>query len=187
MKKSIFFFPVLLIWLCCNEPVELKTYTIKGYIGLEQQIQNIEPFSISLYENDILVATSTSPEFEFHALKAGNSYTLIPESNLNDHIGISTLDLVMIDNYIAGTTIFNPFQVVAADMNQDGIVDVTDKSLLFSCMTASEGCNGHRFVTPDYNGAGQGFIDQITIDHINDDHQVQFYGIKVGDISSVIH
>jgi len=187
MKKLFFCSSLLAIILSCSDPVELKTYSIKGYIGLDQQVQNIEPFTIRLYQNDLLIATSNSPEFEFKALKEGENYTIIPESNEPSYNGLSTLDLTLVNNYIAGTDSFTPFQFVAADMNKDGIVDATDKDLLFTCVVNNIGCNGHRFVTPDYTPQGVGHVDQIIFEHLNADQQVQFFGIKIGDVSGVTH
>ncbi len=187
MKKLGFLLFALTIILRCSDPVELKTYSITGFIGLDQQVQHIDPLVIRLYQNDQLIQTSTSPEFEFNALKEGENYTIVPESSESAYVGLSALDLTLMDDYINGTNSFTPFQFIAADMNKDGKVDETDKELLFNCMINHTGCNGHRFITPDYTPEGQGHADQITFDHLMADQQVQFIGIQIGDISGITH
>ena len=184
MKISIFVLTLLTILVSCNEPVEFKSYSIKGYIGLDQNIQDITPIAIKLYQNDILIATSNSTEFEFNALKAGDNYTLVPESNEPSGNGLSTLDLILLNNFIAGSTQPTSFQFIAADMNKDGILDASDQTLISSCIVSNTGCLGHRFVTPDYTLQGNGSKDQITFTQLDANQEVQLYGIKIGDISS---
>ena len=187
MKTSIFIAVLLTILISCNEPVEFKSYSIKGYIGLDQNVQDIEPITIKLYQNDILIATSVASEFEFNALKGGEDYTLVPESNEPSKNGMSTLDLILLDNFITGVGHYTPFEFIAADMNKDGVLDASDKDLLSSCILSSAGCSGHRFVTLDYSLEGAGHADQITFDNLSSNQEVQFFGIKIGDISSQTH
>lgn len=184
MKNFIILSTLLFLIYSCNEPVEFKTYTIKGYIGFDHHIQDITPIAIKLYQNDILIATSNAAEFEFNALKAGDNYILVAESNEPSKNGLSTLDLILLNNFISGSTHPTPFEFIAADMNKDGILDANDQNLLSTCMVSDIGCSGHRFVTPDYSLAGTGYVDQITFDHLDANQEVQLYGIKIGDISS---
>ena len=187
MKTSIIVVALLTILISCNEPVEFKSYSIKGYVGLDKNVQDIEPFIIKLYQNDILIATSVSTEFEFDALKGGEDYTLVPESNEPSKNGMSTLDLVLLDNFITGVGHYTPFEFIAADMNKDGVLDANDKELLSSCVLSNASCSGHRFVTPDYTLEGAGHADQINFDNLSANQEVQFFGIKIGDISSQTH
>jgi len=71
--------------------------------------------------------TDTKGDYIFNQMSSEGNYVIKPEKN-DQHInGISTLDLVMIQQHILGVRPFtSPYQLLAADANNDGKVSAAD-------------------------------------------------------------
>ncbi|MEP6796228.1 MAG: dockerin type I domain-containing protein [Saprospiraceae bacterium] len=173
---------------CLTE--EANVYSVKGFIGNNPDVLNfeIENSTIGLYEGDRLIATSEIKNgiFSFENLKENKTYTVIPPLLKDSRNGLSSLDIVKVENYIAGTNELNIYEKLAADVNKDGLINQIDLDQMRSCIIQSVDCHGWRYYTSDYDGKGHGSLDQMTFPHIFADHNVTFRMVKLGDINCTI-
>lgn len=120
-------------------------------------------------------------------------YTIIPEKNMNPLNGVDIEDAVAIAQHVLGIkTISNPYQLIAADINQSCDLTMTDVTHLMQVIT--EPWNGFdkntswRFVTSDYtlppNKFPCGFPASVYYSGIPADPAVaRFVGVKIGDVT----
>ena len=179
---SLLFFAFL---LACQHD-EVNTYSIKGFIGYHNYVfpDEIENSTVKLLEGDQLIATSgiVNGNFLFENVREGRNYTVLPESLDGDRTGVSALDLVMVEHYINGTGTLSAFQKISADMNKDNVIDQTDLDLIRNCILGNQ-CSTWRFVTEDYDGNGNGKVDQYPITNLMSDQEVNFIPVRPGDVS----
>ncbi|MFZ1677481.1 MAG: dockerin type I repeat-containing protein [Saprospiraceae bacterium] len=169
----------------CQTEQAKNTYTISGKIIFPGYINSVIPFQVNLISNNQIIATSTNEIFTFSGLEEGQSYTISPQAD-DSRNGVTTLDRVLIEKYINGEIELDPFQKLAADVNRDNAIDQTDIDLLINCIMADT-CFSWRFYTEDYDGNGNGYIDQYTIDNLTSDMEVNFLPIKLGDVNGTAH
>ena len=147
----------------------------------------------NLEEYPILDMTDENGEFAFDENPLSENYR-IQASMVDDAInGVSTLDAVLIQRHILALANFdNPHKIIAADINNDATVKVSDilelRRLILGITDRFPNNESWRFVR-----ASQNFIDEANpfpfiemIDLINlMDNQMQenFIGIKTGDVN----
>ena len=68
----------------------------------------------------------------------------------------------------------------------DGLIDENDLAQISTCILSNKDCPGWRFVSPDFDGQGSGYIDIYTIDKLFADHHIPFVPIKLGDVNGTI-
>ena len=107
-----------------------KPLTIGGSIGTVSNTM-MNAVSVYLTEEGALEAktkmTNTNGEFVFSQMAPTGNYFIKPEKNDNHLNGVSTLDLVLIQQNILGLKPFtSPYQYLAADANNDNKVAASD-------------------------------------------------------------
>ena len=188
MNKLFTFILIAVFFVSCEDDLVKRTYTIKGVIGSEVWPVIInDNLIIKLISDDQIIAVSNKREFQFDNLKEGENYSIVPELDLPGKEGISTLDMVKIDNYLLGTHPLDPFQKLAADVNMDDQINLEDKELIRLCIVGGRCIASWRFVSPDYDGAGNGFVDQYVVTRLISDHEINFLPLKVGDVNNTIN
>ena len=104
--------------------------SIGGHISTEKDaMMNAVPVYLSDEGTTInkMLKTDNKGSFTFNQLSASSGYLIKPEKNDNHLNGISTLDLVMIQQHILGVKPFtSPYQYLAADANNDNKVTAGD-------------------------------------------------------------
>jgi hypothetical protein len=105
--------------------------------------------------------------------------------NANPNNGISTLDLVLINKHIIGTGIFTTkIQLLAADLNGNGIVSVSDLVMIraFILGVASNFVNykNYRLFSYDLDKSSKDELFSFLIDK---DKKLNFAIVKTGDVS----
>src|SRR5690625_6769259 len=96
--------------------------------------------------------------------------------------GVSTFDLVLIQNHILNKEkLKDPYQLIAADVNNNGVIDPGDiielqRGILRPDFYFSNN-ESYRFIEP-VSGKGSAEIKDIT-----QDQEVDFIGIKIGDVN----
>ncbi len=192
MNRNQLFFILLLgvsISGCTSSIDDIKnTYTISGRVGYEgfDGISGLKDFTVYLFSNNQIIASSHDEVFSFPGLEEGKSYTIIPRSLDFSRNGISTLDYVKVGYYIAGEARFSPFQRLAADMNSDNVIDERDLIQMRLCIVGAGQCPSYRFASEDYDGHGIGYVDQYTISHLDADTEANFIPVKIGDVNNTI-
>jgi len=122
------------------------------------------------------------------------TYKVTPSKNINPLNGVTTFDLVIIQNFILGKHTFDsPYKLIAADVNKTGTVTVSDilelRKLLLSDITDFTRNTAWRFIPADYEfpNPANPFLEEFpesTTLTINDKNLVaDFIGVKIGDVN----
>ncbi len=168
---------------------------VYGFVHNPQNttLQNIE-LKLKTNENEKIAITNADGRYEFNNLAEDESYRL--ESNMDTRylLGVTTLDIVLIQKHLLGIKHFTkPYQYIAADVNNS------------QSITASDILNIRKLilgVTNDFNGESKSWAvvkesdninnnndilhtqyNKIVIDKSSFDKNVSLVGIKMGDIN----
>jgi photosystem II stability/assembly factor-like uncharacterized protein len=156
--------------------------------------------------NDILIETeSTIPldaytdaagEYELTSFFSGEDYTIAPSKNDLPLNGISTLDLILINQHILGINYLDsPYKLIAADVNNTGSISTLDmikiRKLILSVDLDFGSLNSWRFIPADHTFANPsapwegGFpetIEIVSLPAVGLSDQ-DFIAIKMGDVN----
>ncbi|MFK7982331.1 MAG: PKD domain-containing protein, partial [Saprospiraceae bacterium] len=121
-------------------------------------------------------------------------YEITPTKNINPLNGVTTFDLVIIQNYILGKQKFDsPYKLIAADVNKTGTVTVSDilelRKLLLSDITDFTKNTAWRFIPTDYefpnpeNPFQEAFPESTTLTVTDKNLTADFIGVKIGDVN----
>ena len=135
--------------------------------------------------------TNDNGTFAF-TVNAERNYVVTPSKDGDDLNGISTLDLVLIQKHILGLkTIDNPYLLLAANINSDDNVSASDILKLRRLILGSTDDLGDSwlFINKEYQfeNPTKPYMENIPKEvAINSDNDVNidFYGIKMGDINN---
>lgn len=180
--------------ICSNEPGGLTSCAtlvcgIGGSIGetnfkFDVSAPNLPPFSLFEIGG---CASLNQP------LPANSVVTITPSNDADPLNGVSTYDLVLIDQFIHGVNQFsNPYQWIAADANNDKVIDTFDiiecKKLILGIYSQLPNNSSWRFVVKSYvlplpNPLSAPFPESITF-NINDPAiNTDFVGVKICDVN----
>lgn len=142
----------------------------------------------------MLYQTDANGTFRFHGLQTGHDYTLIPRLDEQPLNGVSTFDLVLIQRHILGDApLTNPYQLIAADVNNSGHVTTLDliqlRKLVLNVDQAFTNNTSWRFVDADYrfpdptNPWIEPFPEIRNINDLEGEMVSDFIAIKIGDVN----
>ena len=78
-------------------------------------------------DNASVLTTDDDGQFIFENIASGSNFSLIPEKDYFHLNGVSTFDLVLINQHILGTEILSdPYTIIAADANQSNSITTLD-------------------------------------------------------------
>lgn len=129
------------------------------------------------------------------SLPIGGNYRITPYLDDNPLNGVSTYDLVLISHHFTGQAPFNsPYKIIAADADQNGIIDQTDSielhKLILGIYTDLPNNTSWRFVRADYvfpdpqNPFEPPFPESAVTGVLTGDiDSVDFIGVKIGDVN----
>jgi hypothetical protein len=139
--------------------------------------------------------TGSEGIYEVKDAIVGNQYVVKPYKKQNLEEGLATNDLILIQRHILGVVQLNdPYKVIAADMDYNGRVNITDlvilrKIILGSSSTMPNNRPNYTFVPKNYefidkNKPGN-FPDSLTITDLKQgmNNGYDFIAIKKGDIN----
>lgn len=133
--------------------------------------------------------------YAFSNLAPALDYTITPERDGDDREGISIMDVLTLNRHLMGVQLFtSPYQYIAADMDDSGLVDTADLSTLRRLLmmedTVIVNNTSWRFVDASYvfadtvNPLSAPFAESITLDSVIADHSnLDFIAIKIGDVN----
>lgn len=142
---------------------------------------------------DSLVNSGDDGRFEFLTIP-GNAIEIAP-GKLNDAVvnnGVTTLDIALIRRHIAYIkAIGNPYQLISADVNDDGSITMRDVAEIRSLILARETVFSGglwQFVPEGYIFADPSnpfpFDRKVTVSSLVNDENINFTGIKLGDVNN---
>ncbi len=171
------------------------TATINGLIYTEEQ-NPVGDVRIHCTGAETRV-TDINGIYQFEELPTAQKYVLTPKKNQNPLNGVTTFDLVIIQNHILGKAEFDsPYQLIAADVNKSGSVTVSDvlelRRLLLFELSDFTNNESWRFVDADYDFPDpldpfeNNFPETKTIDLAGKIDHADFIGIKIGDVNDSV-
>ncbi len=172
-----------------NKIVETVVYTISGNIT-NANGSRVNRVLIGLNGNNALFSKAYCD-----TVSASGSYLIKPAKN-NDIVkanGVSVIDLYLIQAHILGKTLLgSPYKIIAADVNNDGTVSVTDllfiKKLILGIDTTFPNNKLWAFVDSSYQFANPAnpfpHKDSILVSNIKANQSGKsFVGLKLGDVN----
>jgi hypothetical protein len=194
------------IYFDYNDPI-ITNYTLHtvGFpygVALNANIEgkvrkpNLEPVpdvNVKLTPGDLEQWTDMAGEFSFNDLATGEAYDLDFDKDDIPGNGITSFDLVLLAKHILGVTTLNPYQLIAADVNQSGSLTVLDlveiRKWILSLPNAFDDVEpwifidaNHTFSDPT-NPWEEGLPEGIQIEELVANTEVEAIGIKMGDIN----
>ncbi|MBK9256850.1 MAG: T9SS type A sorting domain-containing protein [Saprospiraceae bacterium] len=177
----------------CTNSGNGRLVHIKGILSTESD-ENLENASVRLMGSEFNVITGQTGAFNFGDMPVGGNYSVNPSKN-DDHMnGLSTLDLVMIQRHILNIEELNsPYKLIAADVTKDKKITAADlvelRKLILGTTTQFSNNNSWRFVDRNFvfndvnNAHTEAFPEIYDIAQLNNDMDVNFVAVKVGDVN----
>lgn len=175
----------------------------QGFVGIGGYIESVAGgmipnanIAISGSTNDV-ISTDIYGGYAFPSLELNGNYRIDPSKNDDILNGVSTLDLIHMQRHILGISVFDqPYQYIAADINVTGSISAADlfelRSVLLGIRETFTNNESWRFIPKDYefenpaNPLLEDFPEEVIIKQLDKNYQVDFDGIKVGDINGSI-
>ncbi len=167
---------------------------IQGQLRDENNVK-VPNVKISLKDrstgNIVDINSDNNGQYQFSGLEGGRNYDINAELSGNDGLGISALDMLIIQRHILGLSSFNsPYQLLAADVNNSKSVSASDLVLLQkiilgfeTTMTAND---PWKFIPSDFTFDTNNPFDYPEIfstGSLNGGvNGFDFIGLKVGDV-----
>ncbi|MEL6122802.1 MAG: dockerin type I domain-containing protein, partial [Bacteroidota bacterium] len=172
--------------------VDVVQASIAGAIRTEQGVM-IEDARVEVVGTGRTNVTTVDGSYAFQQLITEETYELRSERNDAPLNGVSTLDLVQMQQHILGIRLLDsPYRVIAADVNGDQRVSAVDlvqlRQLLLGRSLEFPSNQSWRFVDARQSFERPltpwPFTEVITVDPLQSDRNDEdFIGIKIGDVS----
>lgn len=141
--------------------------------------------------------TDDEGAYTFGRMSKGGKYAVIPLKEDGLLKGVNTLDLVHIQRHVLKLQEFdNPYTLVAADINNDGKIKSNDllalRKAILGASKVFPNNTSWRFVDANYtfedeqNAQAENFDEQYAIDALNEDMEIDFIGMKIGDVDGSV-
>lgn len=186
----------------CIVPVEIDNsslscfefYHIDGYIKTENG-DPIKGVTVRFNgENLMETVTDSTGYYSFEDVIEGVNFTLEPIKDGDDTNGTTTFDIILIQKHILDVQpLESPYKIIAADINASNIVSTFDllklRKLILGVDPELETNTSWRFVLQDYVFGNvefplqESFPEIKVIQQLDGDMQVDFVGMKVGDVN----
>jgi len=167
---------------------------ISGTIETENgnKIAEVETY---LSNTSNMSMTKSDGLFQFQNILFGNSYTVKPKKNKDIRNGVSTIDMILMNKFILGLETLSPYQMIAADINNNYKVSTADmvelRKVLLGINDSFPNNSSWKFIPksfnfPNINNPFQSTIpDQVSISPLNSNmNQADFVGVKIGDLNN---
>jgi hypothetical protein len=174
----------------CTLADVLKAGQILTQTGMP--VQDVEV----ICNNTLSVFTDAQGNYQFDPLPPGQDYSIFPVKDTNYRNGIDLMDYILIrDHFLGVQPIASPYTLIAADVNDDCVIDETDeqlvKALFFYQIDEWVDVPSWRFVPSSFvfddplGGCDTPeFPESIELEYlIQDAYDQDFVGIKMGDIT----
>ncbi len=178
----------------CSSPFAGDIYgRILTELGLEVDEVAVELQGSSLPDQ----MTNVEGYYAFSDMPFGDNYRVIPAKDDNHNNGISTLDLILLQNHILGIEgLDSPYKVIAADVNRSNTVTVLDmlemRELLLENIESFGNNTSWRLVDADYqfidnnNPLNESFDESHLVAPFMANTESNFVGVKVGDLNNTV-
>ncbi len=139
--------------------------------------------------------TDTIGGYEFTDVEVGGDYNIAPELDENYLNGVTTMDLIVMQQHLLGSnTIASPYLLLAADVNNSGSITILDmieiKKLILGQVSEFSEMPSWIFIPKSYvfPDAANPWLEEIpnmiTLEDLADcTSGLDFWGIKMGDVN----
>jgi hypothetical protein len=177
---------------CSNDPGPI--YPIAG--NITNTSGSKMPNTQVILDGDAYIETMTDDNgaYSFPPMTEGGSYSITPKKNTDVLNGISTFDILLIQQFILGTGDFNdPLLHIAADIDKNGRITGKDiielRKLILGIEDEFKQNSSWRFVDANYsfgngNPLTQAFPESYLIPKLNSEMQINFEAVKIGDVNN---
>jgi hypothetical protein len=180
-----------------DEEEEITQAMIAGHIGTENNVPVREvQVNISGPELDTYQMTDGEGDYAFEALDAHYNYEVIPVKDDNPLEGVSTLDIVLVQQHILGIKeLESPYKLIAADINNSESVSSIDliqlRKMILGIHDAFPENNSWRFVESQYgileNTSPWPFVEGMYVEDLSQDMVGNdFVAVKIGDVNGSV-
>ena len=182
-----------------NDPNNLcngGTVTIGGKVSQENGVEMIDiEMNISGGQTG-MIQTDQNGDYDFVNLASGANYTVTPERDNFHANGVTTFDLVVIQQHILGIApLSSPYKMIAADANNSGSITTFDiiqiRQIILGILVNYPANNSWRFVESSFvfpnpsNPWQTAFPEQTTFNNqMVDEMDTDFVAVKIGDINN---
>jgi len=181
----------------CQPNATSSLSLMRGQIMTTQQ-SIIPDVEVSLRGSDEVSMTDSEGNYAFSNMPFGGQYIIKPSKTDLPVKGLSTLDILLIRNHIYGhNKLDSPYKLLAADVDQSESITAADiveiKKMLLGLQDVFSNNDSWRFISEDnvffdeekpYWGLVK---DQYPILEYNGFMDVDFTGIKIGDVNEDIN
>lgn len=168
---------------------------IEGQISTENKnmVEDVEVY-LSGGANQMMV-TKADGQYYFQGIDSGYDYSVYPSKNTDVANGVTTFDLVLIQQHILGQQLLSsPYKIIAADINNSRSVTTLDmvqlRRVILNLESKFPSNRSWRFVsaahvfTDPYNPWNRPFPEVLNYNDLPDTvRHGNFIGVKIGDVS----
>ncbi|NNF36053.1 MAG: T9SS type A sorting domain-containing protein [Saprospiraceae bacterium] len=176
---------------------EITQAMIAGHIGTENNIPVREvQVNISGPELDTYQMTDGEGDYAFEGLDAHYNYEVIPVKDDDPLVGVSTLDIVLVQQHILGIKeLESPYKLIAADINNSESVSSIDliqlRKMILGIHDAFPENNSWRFVESQYGILEETspwpFVEGMYVEDLSEDMMGNdFVAVKIGDVNGSV-
>ncbi|HNR07445.1 MAG TPA: T9SS type A sorting domain-containing protein [Saprospiraceae bacterium] len=180
----------------CTDNLE-NAGSIAGKISTENDdaVEKVK-MNVKAPQNMPAYLTDVKGQYSFGGLPMKADYSIIPARNDDPMNGVSTIDLVLIQKHILGSSPLNsPYKIIAADVDKNTDITVLDlvelRKLILAVYDELPNNQSWRFVPKTYqfeagkNPLKTSFPEQIDISKLSQNElNRDFVGIKIGDVNT---
>jgi len=149
--------------------------------------------SASLPEYPKSQSATDQGQYSFDNNPTGYNYAVSPEKDMNHTNGVTTLDLLLIQQHILGLRILDsPYKIIAADISNDKVVSTRDileaRRLILGVTDRFINNNSWRFIDSEQNFVADDqpwpFIERLEMINAQSHSLAEnFIGMKIGDVN----
>lgn len=157
----------------------------------------VEGVEVSLSgQMSMMMMTNLSGSYEFDDLDTGHDYSITPYLNIEHRNGVSTFDILLIQQHLLGVTpLGSPYKMIAADVNRSNSITTLDliqmQRIVLGLDLEFPNNTSWRFVDADYvfpvptNPWFTMFPESVSVNDLNTDMLFNnFIAVKIGDVNN---
>jgi hypothetical protein len=169
------------------------TFPIAGNINNTSNASAMPNVDVELAGSTAMVETDTEGRYNFVPMPEGGNYEVMPKRNDDLLNGVSTIDVLFIQQHILGLNpLEGPAEMIAGDINNDGQISGSDIIAVRKAILGLEdefpNNTSWRFVDAAFefsaNPLGDNFPESYVISNLAAPMtSINFDGIKIGDLN----
>jgi len=182
---------------CGNNTTQGERVALGGHIYNDEN-ESLTGIDVTLSSNlpefPRLTSTDEDGGYTFSNLLREENYSIQAKMDENYHDGVTTLDLVLIQQHLLEIKkLDNPYKVIAADINNSESISAADllqlRKLILGIYSELPSNDSWRFVDASYEFADNNdpfpFDEKLNMETMNADYMdADFVAVKIGDVNN---